>query len=71
MALHSQIEQEHIKKSSLLSELSLQSSEVAHLRAKEMQLIKEISQLREFKKKFEEDIVKVKNSHNVDILQVC
>lgn len=70
LALHSQIEQEHIKKSSLLSELSLQSSEVAHLKAKEMQLVKEIANLRETKKKFEEDIVKIKNAHNADKLQM-
>lgn len=70
LVLHSQIEQEHLKKSSLLSEVSLQSSEVAHLRAKESQLNKEIAQLREAKKRFEEDIAKIKAAHNADILQV-
>lgn len=70
LALHSQLEQEHTKKSTLLSELSLQSSEVAHLKAKEMQLVKEVAQLREAKRKFEDDIVKIKNAHNIDILQV-
>lgn len=70
LALHSQLEQEHTKKSTLLSELSLQSSEVAHLKAKEMQLVKEVAQLRETKRKFEDDIVKIKNAHNIDILQV-
>lgn len=64
------MEQEHTKKSTLLSELSLQSSEVAHLKAKEMQLVKEVAQLRESKRKFEDDIVKIKNAHNIDILQV-
>ncbi|KAG4078255.1 hypothetical protein HA402_011327 [Bradysia odoriphaga] len=70
LALHSQLEQEHTKKSTLLSELSLQSSEVAHLKAKEMQLVKEVAQLRETKRKFEDDIVKIKNAHNIDILQM-
>lgn len=64
------MEQEHTKKSTLLSELSLQSSEVAHLKAKEMQLVKEVAQLREAKRKFEDDIVKIKNAHNIDIVQV-
>lgn len=35
-----------------------------------MQLIKEVQQLREMKKKFEEDMTKVKNAHNNDILQM-
>jgi Rho-associated protein kinase 1 len=70
MALQSQIEQEYNKKSTLLSELSLQSSEVAHLKAREVQLVKELQQLRELKKRHEEDITKIKNLHNVDILQV-
>lgn len=70
LALHSQLEQEHTKKSTLLSELSLQSSEVAHLKAKETQLVKEVAQLRETKRKFEDDIGKIKNAHNIDILQV-
>lgn len=70
IVLHSQLEQEQNKKSSLLSEFSLQSSEVAHLKAREVQLIKEVQQLREMKKKFEEDITKVKTAHNADILQM-
>lgn len=70
LALHSQLDQEQTKKSSLLSELSLQSSEVAHLKAREIQLIKEVTNLRETKRKFEEDMVKIKNSHNADIIQV-
>lgn len=69
-ALHSQLEQEQTKKSTLLSELSLQSSEVAHLKSKEMQLVKEITQLRETKRRFEDDIIKIKNAHNADILQM-
>lgn len=68
--LQNQLETESSKKSSLLSEFSLQSSEVAHLKAKEVQLIKEVQQLREMKKKFEEDMSKVKNAHNSDILQM-
>lgn len=69
-ALHSQLEQEHTKKSTLLSEVSLQSSEVAHLKAREVQLIKEVTHLREAKRKFEDDIVKIRNAHNVDVLQM-
>lgn len=70
VALQSQLEQENSKKNSLLSELSLQSSEVAHLKARESQILKEVTQLRETKRRFEEDIVKIKNAHNVDILQM-
>lgn len=68
--LHLQLEQEQSKKSSLLSEYSLQSSELAHLKSREVQLLKEVQQLRELKKKFEEDMSKVKNAHNSDILQI-
>lgn len=68
--MHSQLEQEQLKKSSLLSEFSLQSSEVAHLKSREVQLNKEVQQLRELKKKFEEDMSRVKNAHNADILQM-
>jgi Rho-associated protein kinase 1 len=68
--LQTQLEQEQNKKTSLLSEFSLQSSEVAHLKAREVQLIKEVQQLREMKKKFEEDMSKVRNAHNADILQM-
>ncbi|XP_059618164.1 rho-associated protein kinase 2 [Phlebotomus argentipes] len=69
IALQSHLEQEHSKKNSLLSELSLQSSEIAHLKAKETQLIKEVHQLRDMKRKFEEEVFKIKNAHNQDILQ--
>lgn len=69
-ALSSQIDQEHLKKSTLLSELSLHSSEVAHLKAKEIQLVKEIGQLREAKKKFEEDMTRLKQARNADELQI-
>lgn len=69
-ALHSQLEQEQTKRSSLLSEISLQSSEVAHLKSKEMQLVKEITQLRETKRRFEDEMSKIKNAHNADILQM-
>uniref|UniRef100_A0A182JLX8 Rho-associated protein kinase let-502 n=1 Tax=Anopheles atroparvus TaxID=41427 RepID=A0A182JLX8_ANOAO len=70
IALHSQLEQEQSKKNSLLSEISLQSSEVAHLKAKEIQLLKEVQQLRDTRKKLEEDVANVKKSHNIDILQM-
>lgn len=68
--LHSQLEQEQLKKSSLLSEFSLQSSEVAHLKSREVQLNKEVQSLRELKRKFEEDMSRVKTAHNADILQM-
>uniref|UniRef100_A0A182YCT2 non-specific serine/threonine protein kinase n=1 Tax=Anopheles stephensi TaxID=30069 RepID=A0A182YCT2_ANOST len=70
VALHSQLEQEQSKKNSLLSEISLQSSEVAHLKSKEMQSQKELQQLRDTRKKLEEDVANVKKQHNTDILQV-
>lgn len=68
--MHCQIEQEHSKKSTLLSELSLQSSEIAHLKAKEMQLVKEVTQLRESKRKIDEDYAKLRNDHRDNIVQV-
>lgn len=64
------MDQEQTKKNSLLSEISLKSSEVAHLKAREIQLIKEVTNLRDTKRKFEEDMSKIKNLHNADILQV-
>uniref|UniRef100_A0A182N0K3 Rho-associated protein kinase let-502 n=1 Tax=Anopheles dirus TaxID=7168 RepID=A0A182N0K3_9DIPT len=70
VALHSQLEQEQSKKNSLLSEISLQSSEVAHLKSKEMQSQKEVQQLRDMRKKLDEDLVTVKMQHNTDILQM-
>ena len=70
LALHSQLDQEQCKKNNLLSELSLQSSEVAHMKAKEMQLVKEVQQFRETKRRYEDDLVKIKNAHNNDVLQV-
>ncbi|XP_052900414.1 rho-associated protein kinase 1 [Anopheles moucheti] len=70
LALHSQLEQEQSKKNSLLSEISLQSSEVAHLKSKEMQSQKELQQLRDTRKKLEEDVTNIKKLHNTDILQM-
>lgn len=70
LALHCQIDQEHSKKSTLLSELSLQKSETAHLKAKEMQLVKEVDQLRESKRKIDEDYAKLRNDHRDNIVQV-
>ncbi|XP_049300411.1 rho-associated protein kinase 1 [Anopheles funestus] len=70
VALHSQLEQEQSKKNSLLSEISLQSSEVAHLKSKEMQSQKELQQLRDTRKKLEEDVTNIKKQHNTDILQM-
>lgn len=64
------MEEESKKKNSLLSEISLQRSSVAHLKSRESQLNKELTQLRETKKKLEEDVVQIKNNHNKDILQM-
>lgn len=65
--MQSHLDQESTKKNSILSELSLQSSEIAHLKAKEAQLIKEVHQLRDMKRKFEEDMFKVKNAHMIQL----
>lgn len=35
-----------------------------------MQLVKEVTQLREVKRRFEDEVIKIKNAHNKDILQV-
>lgn len=43
---------------------------MAHLKAKELQLVKEIGQLREGKKKFEEDVLRMRQAHNADELQI-
>lgn len=67
LSLQSHLDQESTKKNSILSELSLQSSEIAHLKAKEAQLIKEVHQLRDMKRKFEEDMFKVKNAHMIQL----
>lgn len=67
LSLQTHLDQESTKKNSILSELSLQSSEIAHLKAKEAQLIKEVHQLRDMKRKFEEDMFKVKNQHMIQL----
>ncbi|KAL9885164.1 rho associated coiled-coil containing protein kinase isoform 4-T4 [Glossina fuscipes fuscipes] len=69
MVLQSQLDQEHTKKNSLLSDLSLKTSEVAHLKSRENQLQKELTALRENKRKYEEDIGQIKNALNKEILQ--
>lgn len=63
-ALQSQLDQEHIKRNALLSELSLHSSEVAHLRSRENQLQKELGVQREAKRRFEEDLTQLKSTHH-------
>lgn len=70
IGLQSQLEQEQTKKTTLTSELSLQNSEVAHLKSKEVQLVKEVTQLRETKRRYEDEAIKTKNTHNNDMLQV-
>jgi len=69
-ALQAQVEQEQQKKSALQSEVGLASSEVAHLRARETQLTREVIQLREGKKSVEEELHKVKAARSVDNLQM-
>lgn len=68
--LHIQVEQEQQKKVVLQSELGVQTSEVAHLRAREAQLGREVTQLREAKKSAEEELHKVKAARSVDDLQM-
>lgn len=69
-ALQAQVEQEQQKKSALQTEVGLVSSEVAHLRARETQLTREVIQLREGKKSVEEELHKVKAARSVDNLQM-
>jgi chromosome segregation ATPase len=69
-ALQAQVEQEQQKKSALQSEVGLVSSEAAHLRARETQLTREVTQLREGKKSVEEELHKVKTARSVDDLQM-
>ena len=59
----SHLDQRSTMKNSVLSERSLQDLEIVHLKDKEAQLIKEVSQLRDMKYKFEENMVKLKNTH--------
>lgn len=40
------------------------------MKSKEMQLVKEITHLRETKRRFEDEMAKIKNAHNGDILQM-
>lgn len=65
-----QVEQEQQKKSLLQSELGLQASEVALLRARESHLSQEVIELREGKKSLEEELHKVKTARSVDDLQM-
>ena len=51
----------------MLSAMSLQNSEIAHLKAKEAQLIQEVHLLQDKKRKLEEDMVKPKNAHTLQL----
>lgn len=64
------MEQEQTKKSLLASEASLATSEVAHLRAREAQLTREVTSLRESKRAAEEELHRVKTARSVDDLQM-
>ncbi|XP_054283901.1 rho-associated protein kinase 2 isoform X2 [Macrosteles quadrilineatus] len=68
--LQSQIEQEQVKKSALASEVSLALSDVAHLRAREAQLSREVASLRESKRAAEEELHRVKTAKSVDDLHM-
>lgn len=68
--LQSQVEQEQSKKSFLQSELGVQTSETAHLRAREEQLSHEVATLREAKRHIEEEYHKLKTKRSVDDLQM-
>lgn len=70
VALHAQIEQDQIKKSILLSDISVHCSDYAHLKVRERQLVKDIAQLREAKKKSEDDLVCMRQARNADELQI-
>lgn len=69
-ALHAQVEQEQAKKCALASEVGIQASEVAHLRAREAQLTREVTSLRESKRFAEEELHRIKTAHSVDVLQM-
>lgn len=69
-ALQSQYDQELQKKQGLLSEIGVKTSEVAHLKARETQLTKEVSTLRENKQHTEEELHRVKREWSVDKLQM-
>lgn len=43
---------------------------MAHLKSREIQLVKEVTQLREMKRKYEEETTKLKNAHNADMSQL-
>ncbi|XP_039301542.1 rho-associated protein kinase 2-like, partial [Nilaparvata lugens] len=68
--LQAQVDQEQAKKCSLSSELGLANSEVAHLRARELQLTREVQQLREAKRVIEDEMHRLKTQHSVDDLQM-
>jgi len=65
-----QIEQELTKKSSLQSELGTHISEATQLRARESQLLREVTLLRENKRAIEEELHKLKTEHSVTDLQM-
>ncbi|XP_008487446.1 rho-associated protein kinase 2-like [Diaphorina citri] len=68
--LQSQVEQEQAKKFSLQSDLSVQTSEAAHLKAREEQLSHEVAMLREAKRNIEEEYHKLKTKRSVEDLQM-
>lgn len=64
------IEQELSKKSTLQSELNTHLSEATQLRAREVQLLREVTLLRENKRTIEEELHKLKTEHSVTDLQM-
>lgn len=68
--MHAQIEQELSKKLNLQSELGTHISEATQLRAREAQLLREVTLLRENKRSIEEELHKLKTEHSVTDLQM-
>lgn len=68
--MHAQIEQELTKKSTLQSELGAHISEATQLRAREAQLLRDVTLLRENKRLIEDELHKLKTEHSVTDLQM-
>lgn len=64
------MEQEQAKKCFLQSELGVQTSEAAHLKAREDQLSHEVATLREAKRHIEDEFHKLKTKRSVEDLQM-
>lgn len=65
-----QLEQEAVRRSQLQSDLNTQMSDNTLLKTKEKQLKRELDEMRESKKSFEEDLQRIKAAKAVDDLQM-